>query len=53
MANILITPAAGNQPEELQSGVGTGPYVVTASNRGTGEYTLDAQRELLGPGAAR
>ncbi|GAA4617356.1 ABC transporter substrate-binding protein [Saccharopolyspora hirsuta] len=40
MANILITPAAANRPEELQSGVGTGPYEVIASNRGTGEYTL-------------
>ncbi|MBK1786344.1 ABC transporter substrate-binding protein [Prauserella sp. ASG 168] len=40
MANILVTPAAANIPEELQSGLGTGPYVVTASNRGTGEYTL-------------
>ncbi|RCV48612.1 ABC transporter substrate-binding protein [Marinitenerispora sediminis] len=40
MANILVTPAAGNRPEELQDGIGSGPYVVTAANRGTGEYTL-------------
>lgn len=40
MSNILITPAAANKPEELQSGVGTGPYVVTESNRGAGTYTL-------------
>ncbi|ASO17848.1 peptide/nickel transport system substrate-binding protein [Actinoalloteichus hoggarensis] len=40
MANILITPAAANVPEELQTGVGSGPYRVTASNRGTGDYTL-------------
>ncbi|WP_431904566.1 ABC transporter substrate-binding protein [Amycolatopsis thermoflava] len=40
MANILITPAAANRPEELTSGVGSGPYVVTAANGGTGEYTL-------------
>jgi ABC-type transport system substrate-binding protein len=40
MSNILITPAAKNAPEELQSGVGTGPYVVTESNRGAGTYTL-------------
>jgi ABC-type transport system substrate-binding protein len=40
MADILITPAARNAPEELQSGVGTGPYVVTESNRGAGTYTL-------------
>ena len=41
MTNILITPAADNRPEELQSGVGSGPYIVTASNRGTGNYTLE------------
>ena len=29
MTNILITPAAENKPEELQTGVGSGPYVVT------------------------
>jgi ABC-type transport system substrate-binding protein len=40
MSNILITPAAKNAPEELQSGLGTGPYVVTESNRGAGTYTL-------------
>ncbi len=40
MSNILITPAAANVPEELQSGVGSGPYVVTESDRGTGNYTL-------------
>ncbi|QZZ24946.1 ABC transporter substrate-binding protein [Streptomyces sp. ST1015] len=41
MANILITPAADNRPEELRSGVGTGPYRVTDANTGTGEYTLE------------
>jgi ABC-type transport system substrate-binding protein len=41
MANILITPAEANKPEELQSGVGTGPYVVTEADRGTGSYRLD------------
>ncbi|WP_368680935.1 ABC transporter substrate-binding protein [Rhodococcus opacus] len=40
MSNILITPAAANVPEELQSGVGSGPYLVTESDRGTGNYTL-------------
>lgn len=52
MANILVTPAAANVPEELQSGVGSGPYVVTASNRGTGEYTLRRNRDYWG-GPAR
>lgn len=40
MANILITPAAANKPEELQSGVGTGPYVVESADRGAGNYLL-------------
>jgi ABC-type transport system substrate-binding protein len=36
MSNILITPAAANKPEELQEGVGTGPYKVASADRGTG-----------------
>ncbi|MGS2585975.1 ABC transporter substrate-binding protein [Streptomyces hebeiensis] len=40
MANIHITPAAANRPEELQSGVGSGPYRVLKANGGAGEYTL-------------
>jgi peptide/nickel transport system substrate-binding protein len=49
MANILVTPAAANEPAELQDGVGSGPYVVTSSNRGTGEYTLQVNRAYWGP----
>ncbi|MFD4668645.1 ABC transporter substrate-binding protein [Lentzea sp. NPDC058450] len=41
MANILITPAAANRPEELATGIGSGPYVVAAANSGTGEYTFE------------
>jgi len=41
MANILITPAAANTNEELQTGVGSGPYVVKSANRGTGNYVLE------------
>lgn len=52
MANILITPAAANAPEELQSGVGSGPYVVTSSNRGTGDYTLRRNDAYWGPRAS-
>ena len=48
MANILITPAAANKPEELQSGVGTGPYVVAKSDRGAGNYLLTANRNYWG-----
>ena len=48
MANILITPAAANQPEDLESGVGTGPYVITESDRGTGAYRLDRSTNYWG-----
>ncbi|MFB4274531.1 ABC transporter substrate-binding protein [Nonomuraea sp. MTCD27] len=48
MANILITPSAANKAEELQGGVGTGPYVVTTANRGTGEYTLKKNPKYWG-----
>jgi len=40
MSNVLVTPAAANVPEDLQTGVGTGPYVVTQADRGSGTYTL-------------
>ncbi|MEU0478957.1 ABC transporter substrate-binding protein [Streptosporangium sp. NPDC006013] len=52
MANILITPAAANKPEELQDGVGSGPYVVTSASRGTGEYTLQVNDKYWGPAPA-
>ncbi|HEY8718160.1 ABC transporter substrate-binding protein [Pengzhenrongella sp.] len=48
MANILITPAAANKAEELQSGIGSGPYTVAAANRGTGNYTLKANPRYWG-----
>ena len=48
MANILITPAAANKPEELSGGLGSGPYIVTAANGGTGEYTLDRNKNYWG-----
>ena len=48
MANILITPAKDNKPEELQRGVGSGPYVVTEADRGTGTYLLDASANYWG-----
>lgn len=48
MANILITPAKANRPEELDQGLGSGPYVVTRANRGTGEYTLRRNRHYWG-----
>ncbi|TLS45289.1 ABC transporter substrate-binding protein [Streptomyces montanus] len=40
MANIHITPAKANRPEELRSGLGSGPYRVVRANSGAGEYTL-------------
>jgi len=49
MANILITPAATNEAAELQDGIGSGPYVVSSSNRGTGDYTLQRNQAYWGP----
>jgi ABC-type transport system substrate-binding protein len=49
MTNILITPAAANKPEELQSGVGTGPYVIAQADRGAGNYLLTANPNYWGP----
>ncbi|MEV6419437.1 ABC transporter substrate-binding protein [Streptomyces sp. NPDC051662] len=40
MASIHITPAAENRPEELRTGLGSGPYRVLKANAGAGEYTL-------------
>ncbi|MFB8353309.1 ABC transporter substrate-binding protein [Streptomyces niveus] len=49
MANILITPAKANRPEELSSGLGSGPYTVTSANSGTGEYSLTRNTKYWGP----
>ena len=53
MTNILITPAEGNKPEELQSGVGTGPYVVTKPTAAPAPTRLDRNENYWGPGATR
>ncbi|MFF2245938.1 ABC transporter substrate-binding protein [Arthrobacter sp. NPDC058130] len=52
MSMILISPAAKNKPEELQEGVGTGPYVVTKFNRGAGTYSLKRNGNYWGPAPA-
>lgn len=52
MSNILITPAAANEPAELQDGIGSGPYVVTSRNRGAGTYTLERNEQYWGEPAA-
>ncbi|MDT0267532.1 ABC transporter substrate-binding protein [Streptomyces sp. DSM 44915] len=49
MSNILITPAAANKPEELQGGVGSGPYRVERADSGTGRYTLVVNERYWGP----
>lgn len=49
MSNILITPAAANRPEDLQDGVGTGPFIVTAADRGLGNYSLERNTNYWGP----
>ncbi|GAA5198090.1 ABC transporter substrate-binding protein [Arthrobacter gyeryongensis] len=48
MSNILITPAAANKAEELQTGVGTGPYKVASADRGTGTYKLVVNENYWG-----
>ncbi|MFJ1750704.1 ABC transporter substrate-binding protein [Streptomyces sp. NPDC088116] len=48
MANIHITPAAANRPEELRGGLGSGPYRVLRANAGAGEYTLARNPEYWG-----
>ncbi|GAA1385366.1 glutathione ABC transporter substrate-binding protein [Pseudonocardia kongjuensis] len=40
MANILVTPAAANRPEQLTDGIGSGPFRVAEADGGTGNYTL-------------
>jgi peptide/nickel transport system substrate-binding protein len=49
MSMILITPAAQNKPEELQDGLGSGPFVVTDFNRGAGTYSLRRNEKYWGP----
>lgn len=51
MSMILISPAAKNKPEELQEGLGSGPYVVTKFNRGAGTYSLKRNENYWGPAA--
>ena len=48
MALILISPAEDNKAEELQTGVGTGPYVVQSFDRGAGTYTLIRNEKYWG-----
>lgn len=48
MALILISPAEDNKAEELQTGVGTGPYVVQSFDRGAGTYTLVRNEKYWG-----
>jgi peptide/nickel transport system substrate-binding protein len=52
MSNILITPARANEPSELSSGIGSGPFVVTESSRGTGDYRLSANNKYWGSSPA-
>jgi peptide/nickel transport system substrate-binding protein len=52
MALILISPAEDNEPEELQTGVGTGPYVVESFNRGAGTYELLRNEKYWGQAPA-
>jgi peptide/nickel transport system substrate-binding protein len=40
MSNILLMPAAGNQPKEIDNLPGTGPYVIKSHNKGAGTFEL-------------
>lgn len=48
MSNILITPAKANKPEELSTGVGTGPFVIASADTGTGTYRLTRNENYWG-----
>ncbi len=52
MSNILITPAAANKAEELQTGVGSGPFQVESADSGTGTYKLVPNPNYWGPDKA-
>jgi len=53
MSNILITPAAANKAEELQGGIGTGPFLIAESNSGTGTYKLTPNPKYWGGGSTK
>ena len=48
MSNILITPAKANKPEELSTGLGTGPFVIGSADTGTGTYRLTRNENYWG-----
>jgi len=52
MSNILISPAKANQPKELVTGIGSGPYKIKSADSGTGRYTLVANENYWGPDKA-
>ncbi|ALE72751.1 Dipeptide-binding ABC transporter, periplasmic substrate-binding component [Pseudonocardia sp. Ae168_Ps1] len=51
MANVLVTPAAANRPEQLTDGIGSGPFRVAEANTGTGDYTLVRNENYWGAAA--
>ena len=53
MSNILISPAKANQPKELVTGIGSGPYKIKSADSGTGRYTLVANENYWGPDKAQ
>ena len=48
MSNILITPAKDNKAEELDTGLGTGPFTVASCRLRHRHLPPGAQRQLLG-----
>lgn len=51
MSNILITPAAANKPEDLGTGIGTGPFTIAEASSGTGTYRLARNPNYWGAAA--
>jgi ABC-type transport system substrate-binding protein len=48
MGNILLMPAAGNQPKEIDNLPGTGPYLIKSQNKGAGTFELSPNAKYWG-----
>lgn len=49
MSNILLMPAAKNQPRDVDGAPGSGPFVVTSQNKGAGTFNLAPSTKYPGP----
>jgi ABC-type transport system substrate-binding protein len=48
MGNILLMPAADNQPKEIDNLPGTGPYVIKSQSKGAGTFELSPNEKYWG-----